>query len=64
MTFVVLNRTDVTARAPIHIGEENVMQGEIDMASLGARNAEVAPRIVDEPLTVAEVNALADMFIA
>ena len=62
----VQNTTTVPGVAAVYAGEENTTQGGINLATAGIPGATVAAltEAFDEPLTAAQVLAIADPFIA
>ena len=50
--------------APIYAGENNVTQGGVDVTTLPDNvGADTATEAYDEPLTMADVNTIASLFI-
>ncbi len=48
---------------PVYNGDGNTNQGTVNVASLPGINAKIASQAFDEPLTKAEVLAIAGLFI-
>ncbi|WP_442591033.1 ferritin-like domain-containing protein [Pedobacter sp. AW31-3R] len=56
------NDSGVPAVDPVYAGEDNVTQGGVSITSLGV-SLNAATESFDEPLTMAQVNAIASLFI-
>jgi len=56
------NDSGVPQVAPVYNGEDNIVQGGVTITSLGV-SVSAATECFDEPLTMAEVNAIASLFI-
>lgn len=56
------NDSGVPAVDPVYQGEDNLMQGGVNITSLGF-SANTATEAFDEPLTMAQVNEIAGLFI-
>lgn len=62
--WVTLARTDIPGTAAVYAGEATTMQGGIDVATITTVAANEISEAFDEPLTMAEVLAIVDPFIA
>lgn len=51
------------ATAPIYVGEENIMQGGLDAASITTVSRDAVTEAYDEPLTMAQVLEIGGLFI-
>lgn len=56
------NDSGVPAADPVYAGEENIIQGGVTITSLGV-SSNAATESFDEPLTMAQVNVIASLFI-
>lgn len=58
------NQTDVPGTGAVYAGEENTVQGGVDVTSLTSAGALAVSESFDEPLTMAQVLAIVTPFIA
>lgn len=62
--ITLASRGDLPAGVqPVYAGEENTMQSTVDVSSFAGISAATASEAFDEPLTMAQVNAVASLFI-
>ena len=59
--WITGNITDIPGTAAVYAGEENTIQGGVDVTAFGS--ADAATEAFDEPLTKAQVLAIVDPFI-
>ncbi|MDQ6925363.1 MAG: ferritin-like domain-containing protein [Candidatus Eremiobacteraeota bacterium] len=62
--WITGNQTDVPGASAVYAGEENVIQGGVDVTTLTSAGMNAATEAFDEPLTMAQVLAIAGNFIA
>lgn len=64
--WIVKNQSPAAPLNPVYEGEQNTVQGGVDLSGLFPNNGGVngVTAAFDEPLTMAEVNAIATLFIA
>ncbi len=62
--WITLNQTNVPALQPVYNGEENVVQGGVDLTTISPLSREIITEAFDEPLTMEQVLAIAGLFLA
>jgi hypothetical protein len=61
--WITRNVTDIPGTAAVYAGEENTVQGGVDVTSIVSVGLDEVTEAFDEPLTKAEVLAIVDPFI-
>lgn len=62
--WITGNQTDIPGTSAVYAGEDNVIQGGVDVTTLTSAGMNAATEAFDEPLTMAQVLAIAGNFIA
>ena len=61
--WITRNITDIAGTAAVYAGEQNTVQGGVDVTSITSVGVDEITEAFDEPLTMAQVLAIVDPFI-